>query len=70
MVGAKSGDTERQLLKNLEHNQLSVKPFLNIHPGRHYFQLLQMLTRALNATVTVPFTHCTGLGKWGRNQEL
>lgn len=33
MVGAKSGDTERQLLKNLEHNQLSVKSFLNSYPG-------------------------------------
>lgn len=33
MVGEKSGDTERQLLKNERHNQLSVKPFSNAYPG-------------------------------------
>lgn len=35
MVGEKSGDTERQLLKNVEHNQLSVKFFSNAYPGTH-----------------------------------
>lgn len=32
MLGEKSGHTERQLWKNVEHNQLSVKHFSNTYP--------------------------------------
>lgn len=70
MVGEKSGDTERQLLENVEHNQFSVKLFSNSYPGTDTtLNCNRCSTRALNVTLTVPFTHRTGLGKGGRSQE-
>lgn len=68
MVGEKLGDTEWQPLKNVEHNQLSVKLFSNADPGTD--TILNYNRCSIEFWMWLLLFHLPTAMGWGRNQQL